>query len=330
MKISALTAAVAILFSMFCSSAAAAAENSDEPVQEGELPRIDVHPSAEVNARKIFLKDLADIRAPDFLRQKIETLDMGFSPKFGEVKSLDRNRIRSRIRSHRAMPEKFVLVVPEKVYVKRASQEIPTQRFRSIYMDYLRERVKGREFRVRDFDVRNAGLYKKGKVSLFLVSNNTRDITGRLTLYVNVSIDGEKQDRVSVSGMVDLFDQVVFASKSLKRGRVISASDVYVERANIANLHGRYLFCREDVLGMALRRSVRQGRHLTRRMVEEPPLVHRGEMVTLAASTGNLSIVTSGIARRDGRLNEQVPVKNVQSGRIVHCVVTGESKVEGL
>ncbi|MFO7749084.1 MAG: flagellar basal body P-ring formation chaperone FlgA [Desulfobacteraceae bacterium] len=330
MKISCLTAAVALLFSLLSSPAAAAADNSGKPARGDEPPRIEVHPSAEVNARKIFLRDLADIRASDFLKQKIENLDMGFSPKFGEVKSLDRNRIQSRIRSHRALPEEFVLVVPEKVYVKRASQEISNQRFRSIYMDYVRERVKKKEFRVRDFNVRNSGLYKEGKVSLILVSDNTRDITGRLTLYVNVSIDGEKQDRVSVSGVVDVFDQVVFASKSLKRGSVISASDVYVERANIANLHGRYLFCREEVLGMALRRSIRQGRHFTRRMVEEPPLVHRGDMVTLVASTGNLSIVTSGIARRDGRLNEQVPVKNVQSGRIVRCLVTGESTVEGL
>ncbi|MEA1968654.1 MAG: flagellar basal body P-ring formation chaperone FlgA [Thermodesulfobacteriota bacterium] len=289
---------------------------------------IEVMESASVNTRKLYLNDIADIEAPGFLKQRIGRIDVGFAPGLGKVKVYKGERLKARIESESLISGDLSVLVPDRVYIKRASQEIPRQQFKNIFMDYIKERVNKKEFHVRDFDVRNSGIYQKGDVSLFLLSGRSRDIKGRLTLYVNVRIDGEKCDRVSVSGWVDVFDDVVCASKTLKRGSVISPSDLYVEKMNISNMRGQYVSCLEDAMGMALKTSVKHGRSLRFDMLEDPPIVHRGEMVKLIVSTGNLSIIASGIAREDGKLNEQICVKNIRSGRIVHCVVTGQSKVK--
>lgn len=291
---------------------------------------IEVRPSAEVNFSKIYLKEIADIAASKFLKQQIENVDLGFAPKFGEVKGLSRDQVISRITSCPGLPEDMVLQVPEQIFVKRACQDIPESRFRNLFMDYVKERVEGKEFHVRDFEVRNSSLYKKGDTSLVLVSDHTRDVKGRLTLYVNVDIDGEKCDRAALSGIVDVFDHVVTAARTLRRGSIVSASDLCVEKMNISNIYGQYLSCKEDAVGMSLKTSVRQGRHIRQKILEDPPMVYKGKMVQLIASSGNLCITTSGVAREDGRLNDQIPVENIRSGRIVHGVVIGKSIVKGL
>jgi flagella basal body P-ring formation protein FlgA len=50
-------------------------------------------------------------------------------------------------------------------------------------------------------------------------------------------------------------------------------------------------------------------------------------MVKIFARKGVLQLSTSGIAKADGRLGENIPVKNIGSNKIIHCRVDGPGVV---
>lgn len=61
-----------------------------------------------------------------------------------------------------------------------------------------------------------------------------------------------------------------------------------------------------------------------------PPLVHRGQAVTLIAHAGNLNVRAPGISMADGGLNERVKVRNSTSSRLLEGVVRSAETVEVL
>ena len=58
-------------------------------------------------------------------------------------------------------------------------------------------------------------------------------------------------------------------------------------------------------------------------MVDFPPLVKRGEIITIAAVNGGLKITATGIAKSNGQEGDTIRVKNSGSGKEILCKVIG-------
>lgn len=295
---------------------------------------IEVRESVHVNSRKMTLGEIADIEAPELLERQLSSIDTGFSPIPGKVKIIDGTRLESKIKSNRLfytnkIPfDDVTLIVPEKIYVERASQEISEDDLKALYEEYVSEHLDGREFEIRNFSVRGLDIYPEGDISLSPLSGNSRELKGRVTLYVNIGVDGKDYGRISLSGWIDIFDSVVCAARSLARGQIIEIDDVTVQRLNIANIHGDYLSMDQDVIGKVLTRNAQSNRAILSNMIEDAALVHKGDTVKIIAARGNLSITTLGIVKSDGKMDDTVQVQNLSSGKVISAVVTGKESVK--
>ncbi len=78
----------------------------------------------------------------------------------------------------------------------------------------------------------------------------------------------------------------------------------------------------EHMIGMQARRTIRPGTAITPRMLEKPLAVERGDRVVISAGSDVFSITTRGEAVRSGRVGEQIPVINENSGRRVRGRIT--------
>ena len=56
-------------------------------------------------------------------------------------------------------------------------------------------------------------------------------------------------------------------------------------------------------------------------------IVAKGDPVYIEATNGALTIKTTGIAMQEGRLNENIQVKNSKSKKIIEATVTGPGQV---
>jgi flagella basal body P-ring formation protein FlgA len=57
-------------------------------------------------------------------------------------------------------------------------------------------------------------------------------------------------------------------------------------------------------------------------------MVKRGEMVTITASKGTLTVTARGLAQENGAEDDTIRVKNINSQKEIFCRVTAPSSVE--
>ncbi len=318
-----------VLATSFCSFSFALGITSEDNAQP---VKIIIRKSSFVNTRKIFLGDIAVIRAPDFLKQSFNKITLGFAPRPGHFRILDGKYLRAKIKSYKPDFPAMSVSVPDEVYIKRKSQEISRKDLKKIFTNYISHNIRHKEFEIRNFAIRGIGVYPNGNLSLSVCNsnNNNEDIKGRISLYVRVSVNHRNFGRISLSGWVDVFATVICVSKDLGRGTILTLNDLKRGKLNISKFFGNYFTDFSDVQGKALKTYLARGRCITSDMVEAPALVHRGDFVKMVAASGSLKIVTSGIAKTDGRLNEQIRVKNISSGKVVYVVVKGKARVEAL
>jgi flagella basal body P-ring formation protein FlgA len=69
------------------------------------------------------------------------------------------------------------------------------------------------------------------------------------------------------------------------------------------------------VLGQKLKRPLRQGTPLDPATVEMPPVISRGETVTILLNQGTLSLTARGQALENGLQDETIRVRNNDSQR---------------
>ncbi len=299
--------------------------------------KIVVRKSSLVNNRKISLGDIADINAPDLIKQRLSAITIGFAPKPGHFRIFEGGYLSSRIKSDNLFLRDFQsvsLIVPDEVYVKRKSQTVSRKLMEKFFINYVKNRVDNKEFKIRQFSMRGRTIYPDGVLSFSLSdsgNNMTRTmIKGRVSVYVVVKINNRDCGRLSLSGWVDVFDNVICASRNLPRGTILSLNDVHTERVNISKFFGSYFTNLAEVKGKLLKIGITQGRCITSDMIEQPALVHRGDIVKMIVKSGALKIVAIGIAKNSGKLNDQIRVENIRSKKIVYGVVKGKSRVNVL
>jgi flagella basal body P-ring formation protein FlgA len=76
------------------------------------------------------------------------------------------------------------------------------------------------------------------------------------------------------------------------------------------------------------RRTIGSGEVLLPTLVRPPPIVRRGQSVTVVARAGAMSVRTAGVVQADAGLAERVQVRNAATGRMVEGVVRSGDTVE--
>jgi len=305
---------------------------TDLPAEEAKKAEnrieITIKETSLVQSGHVFLGDIADIRADGFLRETIEKIDLGVSPKPDKIRFIDKRRILSAIQGERYLPKDIVITCPERIYVKRASREASVQDIREYVEKRLCGIFKNKEYQFVTFNVRGLEPYPSGDIKFFSDSEDMVDKHGKLSLSVDIVIDGKKIDRVTVSGLVALYETVLLAKRSFEKGEVLSKENVYGAKKNIFEIGDNYIKDFEAVEGKKLVSGIRQGECITANLVEFPPLIQKGDIVSLFARNDTLLIVTTGVSREDGFVDDVIKVENMNSGKIIRGIIKEKSKVE--
>ncbi len=149
---------------------------------------------------------------------------------------------------------------------------------------------------------------------------------GNLT--VHTRCPGPTPWSLYVPSEVAVYRQIAVASRSLGRGHQLAAGDITLAVRNTGQLRQGFVTQPEAALGMALRRPLQAGDPVRLSQLEAPTVVRRGDQVRLKARTGTITVDTKGTALSDGRVGEQVRVRNDSSERVVRGRVIGPGAVE--
>jgi len=142
-----------------------------------------------------------------------------------------------------------------------------------------------------------------------------------------VSCQGDQPWRIFLSATVRIQVDGWVADRPIGRGERLSP-DMLRSSPVVLNEQRRNGFRDpEHMIGMQATRTIRAGTPITPHMVEKPLAVERGDRVVISAGSDAFSITTRGKAERSGRVGEQIPVINENSGRRVRGRITGPGRV---
>lgn len=124
---------------------------------------------------------------------------------------------------------------------------------------------------------------------------------------------------------------VVVVNTDLMRGTALLESHVSVVDMPESQVNGRVFADVKEVLNNELMRDLRPGMPVRPYDVRPVLLVRRGETVTLSIAQSQGFVISAQVeAMQDGKLGDQIRLKNRDSGRIVSGVVRGANLVAGL
>lgn len=284
---------------------------------------------AWIKGEKIYLKDIAGIEGTARLQERLGAIYLGYAPGPAGHRTLKGSWIESKIRSKRWLPADTAVNIPESVMISRTWQSIRDEKFSALFNGYIAKQLKAREgdFRVGRFKVVGNGPFPDGKISVELVRHADGRLLGYVSLTAIVRVDGKVERRVVLSGWVDRFENVLCTSRSLKRSSIITEDDICMKRRNISRLPSSVLTSIREVVGKRVRRNLKSDTVMLANMVEEPPLIKRGDRVTIVAESPNLLVTTLGIARNKGGLGDQIRVKNCMNRKEIIARIVNASTV---
>lgn len=166
-----------------------------------------------------------------------------------------------------------------------------------------------------------------GSIDYELMSQNHDKYLGQKTISVLIKVNGVAKGKVKMRGNLELYGDVVIVSRRLNRRDIISNEDLAVVRRNITMFSHELVTSPGEAIGQGLKTSLGPGAILLKQYLEEQPLVKRGDLVTITATTPSMQITTKGEARSQGAKGDIVRVKNLSSRQMISAQVVSHGMV---
>jgi len=167
-----------------------------------------------------------------------------------------------------------------------------------------------------------------GALTLTPDTKRVRIRKNRIEMSVAVSVDQKPMSRLTLSGEAHIVKNVVITAVSLRKGDILSAAQITQASRPVPPCDDEILTDPALAVGRMATRPIPSGTELTRRLVEAPPLVTRGDGVRIRYTAGGLVITATGIARETGGMGDFIKIKNSRSGKNITCRIVGECRVE--
>ncbi len=147
---------------------------------------------------------------------------------------------------------------------------------------------------------------------------------------VQVSCKGTSSWTILVPALAKVYRSVAVAGRTLQRGEVVSPSDLATDIKDVSEFRLGFALTQEAILGKEVKFTVNKGEAFRYSALDAPLVIKRGDAVSMEAAAGDISVRTNGTAVTDGRLGQQIRVRNNQSARIVNARVIEAGKVQSI
>jgi flagella basal body P-ring formation protein FlgA len=152
---------------------------------------------------------------------------------------------------------------------------------------------------------------------------------GRRNVFAAIEVirDGKAVRSLSISAVVHINTPAVTAARKIASGEMITERDMRESMIETTAAGAVPLRDPKEIEGKIARRTFTAGDLLTPESFAEPPLVRRGDMVSLRLERGGITLTSSARAEENGRFGEVIRVKSADFSSVVNARVTGRAEV---
>jgi flagella basal body P-ring formation protein FlgA len=267
--------------------------------------------------------------------------DKQFSPQIRDVilvhslpigsgKFITKSFIHSTLVSNNYSTDVISPLFPEKVYVYRPYKKITTGLFKEGIEQYIKQQL-GNKYKKMTIQIDSPDRPLNvpfGELDVSF-SHNLGIKKGNNTLLVNLQQGYDFRIAFPISLEISTWDSVYVARDNLYPNHILKPADFQKEWRETTFIQDNQLLPTEiDINGGRTTRFISRGKILIREYIKFPPLILRGNKVTIVVRRGNVKISVPGIALQDGNPRENIYVKNSLTGKRILTQVRGKNLVE--
>jgi len=114
--------------------------------------------------------------------------------------------------------------------------------------------------------------------------------------------------------------QVITLQHDVSAQAMLDSSMLVLAEKNVAGLRGQFWRNKDDVVGLKTRRAMRRGDVILSTQVVRPPLIQRGDYVTILVSLNGLKVRVAGVALKSGSRGDRLLVQNIRSKKTLQSI----------
>lgn len=159
------------------------------------------------------------------------------------------------------------------------------------------------EITVTDFAVQPESVkLPYGNISYHLIREPKVNSPGKKFITASLSVNGKEHVTIRMNGTIHFWGTVICLADSLPADKIIDARDLEPDFRDISMLGNDIIRRTEDATGKKLKKSLQPGSILYGKLLQNPLLVKRGDMVTIVAQNKSLRVTTKGKSVQKVRL----------------------------
>ena len=162
------------------------------------------------------------------------------------------------------------------------------------------------------------------KSTIQIEDNNLDSIAGRMTISARCL---QPKWRVFIPVTVDGKQYAVISTKGILRKAVIKTEDVKQVLVNYRKIPSGSIIDPSTVVGMRAKKPIPPNQILKIRDLQPPYWVFKNQQVTIITRIGEIEVKTNGTALKSGVVDEQVPIQNSSSQKIIKGIVIAPNTV---
>ncbi len=284
------------------------------------LTTIELKENVCLAQEEIFLKDLANLS-----NTVLDNIYIGKSPLPGRERYITQDYVRLKILQAKIKEGDFQFTGAKRIKIVTSSQKLDMAELTNRVKNYLLEVIKiNQRLEIKLIAGNENIILPMGKVEFELGTLDSQNLKRQVYLPVDIKVDGFRYRTIRIGVEIHRFANVLIAAKPLDRFHVLTPLDVKFEEREITGINPAPL---EEVIGKRLKIPVREGKILTYDLIETPPLIKRGDIVTIKMEGEFLVVGTKGVAKEDGRLGDKIRVENRGSKKIIIGIVEDNETV---
>ena len=166
----------------------------------------------------------------------------------------------------------------------------------------------------------------KGEYELRVSLSQPLAAKGHCGIPVELLRNGAVERTILCSVLLRTYENVYVLIRPFEKNEMIDPSFLIVRRVETTTMDDA-IPATADLSGLRTKRMVKENSVLQRSIIEQLPVVHRDQRVSLLVRTSSITIGASGIAKEDGRVGDEIVVQRSGSKETVRGTVVGPSVV---
>jgi len=118
------------------------------------------------------------------------------------------------------------------------------------------------------------------------------------------------------------------AARAIARDEALTDADIEIVDDEWPSVALARLPVQDEIVGLKARRNIAAGEALTSAVLDVPPLVRSGDVVTVTATVGAVQVTGAATASSSGQRGDIIRVTPRPNGRPLRARITGQSTVE--